>query len=65
MVTQPPGALSDLHDRAPAVLRQESWERWLDVDADVDDLLTAEPADLYRVRPFQDAMAGAERMLDV
>lgn len=55
MVTQPPGALSDLHDRAPVVLRQESWARWLDLEADIDALLTAEPADLYRIRPFHEA----------
>ena len=64
MVTQPPGALSDLHDRAPVVLRQESWARWLDLEADVDDLLTAEPADLYRVRPFQDAALNGETIFD-
>lgn len=52
MVTQPPGALSDVHDRAPVVLRRGDWARWLDPDADVSDLLTAEPADLYTVRPF-------------
>lgn len=52
MVTQPPGALSDVHDRAPVVLRQKDWARWLDLEADVSDLLTAEPPDLYTVRPF-------------
>lgn len=52
MVTQPPGALSDVHDRAPVVLRQNEWARWLDAENDVADLLTAEPADLYTVRPF-------------
>ena len=41
MVTQPPGALSDVHDRAPVVLWQDDWARWLDLDADVDDLLSA------------------------
>ena len=52
MVTQPPGALSDVHDRAPVILRQAEWARWLDLDADVSDLLTAEPPDLYTVQPF-------------
>ena len=52
MVTQPPGALSDVHDRAPVVLRQPDWARWLDSTTDVSDLLVAEPADLYEVRPF-------------
>lgn len=52
MVTQPPGVLSDVHDRAPVVLRQDEWARWIDPQADVSDLLTAEPADLYTVRPF-------------
>ena len=52
MVTQPPGELSDVHDRAPVVLRQPDWARWLDLDADISDLLTAEPKALYTVRPF-------------
>lgn len=56
MVTQPPGALSDVHDRAPVVLRQHDWARWLDPDADVADLLVAEPPDLYRVRPFAEVL---------
>ena len=58
MVTQPPGALSDLHDRAPVVLRQADWARWLDLDASVDDLLTTEPPDLYRIRPFHEVAGG-------
>src|SRR3546814_14978592 len=52
MVTQPPGALSDVHDRAPVVLSMGDWARWLDLDADVDALLGAEPADRFEVRPF-------------
>ena len=52
MVTQPPGALSDVHHRAPVVLREADWARWLDPTRDVADLLEAEPADLYEVRPF-------------
>jgi putative SOS response-associated peptidase YedK len=52
MVTQPPGALSDVHDRAPVVLAMADWARWLDVDADVDDLLGVEPVDRFEVRPF-------------
>lgn len=69
IVTQPPGAattaadgvsgelrkLGDVHDRAPLVLVQSEWGRWLDLDADVDDLLTASPPDLYRIRPFAEA----------
>ena len=58
MVTQPPGALSDLHDRAPVVLRQEDWARWLDLEAPVDVLLTTEPADLYSIRPFHEVTGG-------
>ena len=52
MVTQPPGALSEVHDRAPVVLAMVDWARWLDLDADVDDLLGAEPVDRFEVRPF-------------
>ena len=59
MVTQPPGALSDVHDRAPVVLTPENWSRWLDTAADVDDLLTAAPPDLYRIRPFAEVASGA------
>lgn len=58
MVTQPPGALSDLHHRSPVVLRQDAWARWLDLEMPVEDLLTAEPADLYRVRPFHEVAGG-------
>ncbi|WP_267347086.1 SOS response-associated peptidase [Sphingomonas sp. GM_Shp_2] len=58
MVTQPPGALSDLHDRAPVVLRQENWGRWLDPDRPVDDLLATEPPNLFRIRPFHE-VSGA------
>jgi putative SOS response-associated peptidase YedK len=49
-----PGALSDLQQRAPVVLRQESWARWLDLIADAHDLLMAEPPDFYRVWPFHE-----------
>ena len=59
MVTQPPGALSDVHDRAPVVLRRADWARWLNAEADVSDLLTAEPADLYTVRPFADVSSAS------
>ena len=52
MVTQPPGALSDVHDRAPVVLEPQDWARWLDADANVSDLIGAEPASRYRVSPF-------------
>lgn len=55
MVTQPPGALSDVHDRAPVILRQCEWRRWLDPEADSSDLLTAAPPDEFRVRSFADA----------
>lgn len=45
MVTQPPGALSDVYDRAPLVVGQADWARWLDPLAVVDDLLTSLPLD--------------------
>lgn len=45
IVTQPPGALSDVRDRAPVVLLQSDWSRWLDLSANVDDLLGASPPD--------------------
>ena len=52
MVTQPSGAPSDMHDRALVVLWQDDRARWLGLEADVDDLLSAEPADRFTVRPF-------------
>lgn len=69
IVTQPPGpptatggttaselrTLGDVHDRAPVVLVQSEWARWLALNADVEDLLTASPPDLYRIRPFSEA----------
>jgi len=41
-----------MHDRAPVVLWQDDRARWLGLEADVDDLLSAEPADRFTVRPF-------------
>lgn len=55
IVTGRPGALGDVHDRAPVVLPPGEWLRWLDPGSDVADLLTAEPPDEYRVRPFSQA----------
>jgi len=46
------GAVSDVHDRASIVLWQDDRARWLDLDADVDDLLSAEPADRFTFCPF-------------
>ena len=57
MVTQPPGALSDVHDRAPFVLTPDHWLSWLDSTGDATDLLAAEPADHFKVRAFADAQA--------
>jgi putative SOS response-associated peptidase YedK len=50
VVTQPAGApLSGYHDRAPVTQFGPVWKRWLDVDADVDDLLGPESADRFVV----------------
>lgn len=50
VVTQPAGApLNGYHDRAPVVLFGNDWSRWLDLDADVDDLLGPESADQFVV----------------
>lgn len=43
IVTQPAGApLNGYHDRAPVILFGNEWSRWLDLDADVSDLLGPE-----------------------
>ena len=61
MVTQPPGALSDVHDRAPVVLTPNQWLSWLDPTGDATDLLAAEPADHFKVRAFADTKAAWAR----
>ncbi|AYJ85314.1 SOS response-associated peptidase (plasmid) [Sphingomonas paeninsulae] len=50
VITQPAGApLNAYHDRAPVVLFGQDWARWLDLDADIDDLLGPESADRFTV----------------
>lgn len=50
IVTQPAGALLDkIHDRAPVVLRQDEWMTWLDLAADVTELLGPASRDLFDV----------------
>ena len=50
IVTQPAGApLNGYHDRAPVVLFGEQWARWLDLEADVTDLLGPESTDRFVV----------------
>lgn len=50
IVTQPSGApLNAYHDRAPVVLFGQDWARWLDVEADVTDLLGPESPDRFTV----------------
>ena len=50
IVTQPSGApLNAYHDRAPVILFGDEWARWLDVDADVSDLLGPESRDRFNV----------------
>ena len=50
IVTQPPGALAHLHNRAPLVLWSSDWARWIDRGETVDDLLMREPEDRFLVR---------------
>ncbi|MDB5700799.1 MAG: response-associated peptidase [Sphingomonadales bacterium] len=50
VVTQPAGApLNGYHDRAPVVLFEQDWSRWLDLSADVGDLLGPESVDRFAV----------------
>lgn len=50
VVTQPAGApLNGYHDRAPVILFGPDWSRWLDLEADVDDLLGPESIDRFTV----------------
>lgn len=50
IVTQPACApLNGYHDRAPVVLFGEDWKRWLDVEADVTDLLGPESPNRFIV----------------
>ena len=50
IVTQPAGSLLNAwHDRAPVVRFGDEWRRWLDLKADVTDLLGPESADRFDV----------------
>ena len=50
IVIQPAGSpLNTYHDRAPVVLFRRDWVRWLDLAADVSDLLGPESADRFSV----------------
>ena len=50
IVTQPSGApMNAHHDRAPIVLTQRDWARWLDTGAKVDDLLGPESPEAFTV----------------
>lgn len=51
MLTTPPGAYADLHHRWPLALWADEWRRWLDIDADVSDLLGREPRVAFTVSP--------------
>jgi putative SOS response-associated peptidase YedK len=52
IITQPAGSpFNSNHDRAPVVLFQEEWRRWLDLDVDAGDLLGPESADRFEVSP--------------
>lgn len=56
IVTQPAGSpLNAIHDRAPVVLFGEEWARWLDVTADVSDLLGPESRDRFDIRTYDPA----------
>ena len=50
IVTQPPGALAHLHNRAPLALWRSDWARWIDYGETVDDLLMQVPEDRILVR---------------
>lgn len=52
IITQPAGApLNEYHDRAPVILFQDEWARWLDPAGDVADLLGPESPDRFKVTP--------------
>ena len=50
IVTRPAGTpLNGYHDRAPVVLMGRDWRRWLDISADVSDLLGPESAEHFTI----------------
>jgi putative SOS response-associated peptidase YedK len=52
IITQPAGSpLNGYHDRAPVVLFQKDWARWLNLDADGTDLLGSESVDCFSIKP--------------
>ena len=55
IVTQPAGApLNDIHDRAPVVIWDEDRNRWLSLTQDVSDLIGAQAAERFDVRPISE-----------
>lgn len=53
IVTQPAGSpLNAYHDRAPVILFQEDWARWLDLAADVSDLMGSESPNRFKATAF-------------
>ncbi|MBV8862849.1 MAG: SOS response-associated peptidase [Mycobacterium sp.] len=46
ITTDAVGALGEIHDRMPLIVRERDWDRWLDPDAPVDLELLATPPDV-------------------
>jgi putative SOS response-associated peptidase YedK len=53
IITVPSNELvGQIHDRMPAILRREDYERWLGDEPDPSDLLQPYPAELVRIWPI-------------
>jgi putative SOS response-associated peptidase YedK len=53
ILTVPPsGLVAQIHNRMPAILRTEDYDRWLGDEADPNDVLKPFPAELLRMSPI-------------
>jgi putative SOS response-associated peptidase YedK len=53
ILTVPPNELvAQIHNRMPAILRTEDYDRWLGDEADPNDVLKPFPAELLRMSPI-------------
>ena len=51
MTTEPNDLMKDIHNRMPVILGEDDHDRWLDLDADITDVLRPCPSDWLEAYP--------------